>query len=119
MAGSATSIVKRSFVPVAVLTIEGDDPQVAPMMVEAEGCVIGRSSIHGAVLRDSSVSRAHARLEVRQGEFWIVDLGSSNGTIVNGFLVSQCQLKSGDRILLGETTLVFDKRLRLAGYQIG
>ncbi|HEY0544233.1 MAG TPA: FHA domain-containing protein [Pyrinomonadaceae bacterium] len=54
---------------------------------------------------DSNVSRYHAELEVRGAEFWIIDLGSSNGTTVNNAPVEfEVALKDGDVILIGGST---------------
>ncbi|MGB7210464.1 MAG: FHA domain-containing protein [Pyrinomonadaceae bacterium] len=59
---------------------------------------------------DSNVSRYHAEIEARGNEFCLIDLGSSNGTTINGTKVSgETYLKAGDRIMLGGTSeIVFD-----------
>ncbi len=59
---------------------------------------------------DSNVSRFHAEIEARGEEFCLIDLGSSNGTTVNGTKVTgDTYLKTGDRILLGGSSeIVFD-----------
>ena len=59
---------------------------------------------------DSNVSRFHAEIEARGNEFCLIDLGSSNGTTVNGTKVTgETYLKTGDRILLGGSSeIVFD-----------
>ncbi len=54
---------------------------------------------------DSNVSRYHAEIEWRDGDFWLIDLGSSNGTTLNGEAVKgDRKLKDGDEILLGGTS---------------
>jgi hypothetical protein len=54
---------------------------------------------------DSNVSRYHAEIEWRDGDFWLIDLGSSNGTTLNGETVKgDKKLKNGDEILLGGTS---------------
>lgn len=54
---------------------------------------------------DSNVSRYHAEIEWRGGDFWLIDLGSSNGTTVNGEAVAgDVRLNDGDEILLGGTS---------------
>lgn len=60
---------------------------------------------------DSNVSRFHAEIEGRDGEFCLIDLNSSNGTTVNGVAVSgEVFLKPGDVIVLGgSSTIVFDR----------
>jgi hypothetical protein len=63
--------------------------------------VIGRSDPAQIVLDDSGVSRRHARLEKRSDGWWIQDLGSTNGTFVNGRKITEQRLRLGDRIQLG------------------
>jgi pSer/pThr/pTyr-binding forkhead associated (FHA) protein len=53
------------------------------------------------------VSRHHAELRVEDGEVVLVDLGSTNGTFVNGQPVRRVLLTDGTRVTLGRTTLVF------------
>lgn len=66
---------------------------------------IGRASDNSISLsNDSNISRYHAEIEERDGEFWLVELGSSNGTTLNGEAVTSAAeklLKDGDVILLG------------------
>jgi hypothetical protein len=57
--------------------------------------------------RDSNVSRYHAEIEVRGGELCLIDLGSSNGTTVNGQKVTgDVYLKNGDEIVLGGSSCI-------------
>lgn len=67
---------------------------------------IGRDPAHcDILLEDDSVSRQHAALELDpQGEATIVDLRSSNGTFVNGEVVTRRELRDGDRIGFGSGT---------------
>jgi Protein of unknown function (DUF3662)/FHA domain len=68
---------------------------------------VGRLSTNDIVLGDANVSRRHAELR-RDGDGWIVtDLGSTNGSLVNGRPATQQQLKDGDRLTFGSTDLVF------------
>lgn len=53
-------------------------------LVEDRPCTIGRSSKSDVVLGENPVSRNHARIEFREGRFWIEDLGSTNGTRLRG-----------------------------------
>ena len=59
---------------------------------------------------DSNVSRYHAEIESRGSEFCLIDLGSSNGTTVNGTKVTgETYLKPGDKIVLGGSSeLIFE-----------
>lgn len=63
-------------------------------------CLIGRSSICQVILTDTCISRRHTLIQQQnEVEFWLVDLGSSNGTKLNGRRLSQpCRLKPGDSI---------------------
>jgi hypothetical protein len=67
--------------------------------------MIGRSSDCDVVLADAHASRRHARLEVRGGVLVLADLGSTNGTRVNGHRVREVVLGVGDRIEIGQTVL--------------
>ncbi len=67
--------------------------------------VIGRSSELDMVLVEDMVSRKHAKIQVANGAITIEDLGSTNGTFVNGEKVKQARLKEGDRILIGTSIL--------------
>ncbi len=62
---------------------------------------IGRSSELDVVLVEDMVSRRHSKITVRGGELFIQDLGSTNGTFVNGEKVQHARLQEGDRILVG------------------
>src|SRR3712207_855247 len=78
--------------------------------------VIGRSSELDMVLVEDMVSRKHARIMVNGiGQISIEDLGSTNGTFVNGEKVKQATLKEGDRILIGTSIL----KLILQGAGVG
>jgi pSer/pThr/pTyr-binding forkhead associated (FHA) protein len=67
--------------------------------------VIGRSSELDMVLVEDMVSRKHAKIMISAGNITIEDLGSTNGTFVNGEKVKQARLKEGDRILIGTSIL--------------
>ena len=67
--------------------------------------VIGRSSDLDMVLIEDMVSRKHAKLHIGQSGLTISDLGSTNGTFVNGEKVKTAKLKEGDRILIGTSIL--------------
>ena len=78
--------------------------------VTGEQTTIGRDSSNDLVLSsDVEVSRQHARLRVESGKFIIYDLGSANGTHLNGEDVQKAILDDGDTIRIGETELVFKK----------
>lgn len=68
---------------------------------------IGRALDNDVVVDSAEVSRHHARVEHRDGGFWIVDLGSTNGTSVNGGQIDEHELQHGDRMTLGNVVLEF------------
>ncbi|HYL07862.1 MAG TPA: FHA domain-containing protein [Candidatus Udaeobacter sp.] len=68
---------------------------------------LGRSPDNDVILRDPATSGHHARLERRGEQFWIVDLGSTNGTFVNGEAVQEKQLNTGDRLTIGQNAVHF------------
>lgn len=70
--------------------------------------VIGRMSTSDVVLSDPNVSRRHAELRRDGGTWRIIDLGSTNGTLVNGKLAREHQLRHGDRLTFGTSSLVFE-----------
>ncbi|PZR16621.1 MAG: hypothetical protein DI536_05535 [Archangium gephyra] len=67
--------------------------------------IIGRSSELDIVLVEDMVSRKHAKITLTGGKITIEDLGSTNGTFVNGEKVKTSRLKEGDRILVGTSIL--------------
>src|SRR5687768_6433391 len=69
--------------------------------------VIGRGTEADVRLTDTGVSRKHAELRLQDGTVSVVDLGSTNGTTVNGRPIDTARLHDGDRIGLGTSVLVF------------
>ena len=68
---------------------------------------MGRSPDNDVILRDPATSGHHARLERRGEAFWVVDLGSTNGTFVNGESIQEKQLDHGDRVTIGQNSIHF------------
>jgi len=71
--------------------------------------MLGRSSACDVPLDDVSASRRHAEIRRRAGKTVLVDLDSTNGTLVNGRRVREAPLRAGDRITIGTTTIVFER----------
>ena len=79
-------------------------------VVGAAGASIGRTAPADIVLADSEVSRAHCRLTLDNGILTVADLGSTNGTFVNGERVEgRRQLHRGDLVQIGDTELRFER----------
>ncbi len=78
----------------------GEFPLVADKTV-----FVGRSSDLDMVLVEDMVSRKHAGIHVQGDQVWIEDLGSTNGTFVNGEKIKRARLKEGDRVLIGTSIL--------------
>jgi pSer/pThr/pTyr-binding forkhead associated (FHA) protein len=74
-------------------------------LIEGQEIVIGRSSDLDMVLVEEMVSRRHARIVLEEGVISIEDLGSTNGTFVNGEKIQRGVLKENDRILIGTSIL--------------
>jgi len=70
---------------------------------------IGRAEDNDVTLEDAMVSKNHCRIITQGDNYLVEDLGSSNGTIVNGQQVNTYMLQDGDKLFLGDTTLTFRK----------
>jgi pSer/pThr/pTyr-binding forkhead associated (FHA) protein len=92
-----------------LVVVKGKD-RGASLSLGADGVhTIGRSEGQSLRLKgDKKVSTSHARITVSGGEkFHLEDLGSTNGTYVNGERVHAAPLRSGDRVKIGHTLLIF------------
>jgi hypothetical protein len=69
--------------------------------------VIGRSPECELALEDTGVSRRHAEIRLGSDGVTLTDLGSTNGTSVNGKPIGSRELVDGDRVVVGTTTLIF------------
>jgi hypothetical protein len=78
------------------------------VQIGTEPLVIGRLPECGVVLADSNVSRRHAELRRSGDTVVLTDLGSTNGTRVNGAPVRERVLVSGDEVSVGSTRLIFE-----------
>jgi hypothetical protein len=79
------------------------------VVVGPAGVVLGRSRQSDVVLQDPNVSRRHAEIRPRGGSWVLTDLGSTNGSRINGRTIDRPEvLKPGDEIELGTTVLEFE-----------
>src|SRR5205085_8469480 len=80
------------------------------IIVGSGGATLGRSRQCDVVVDDPNVSRTHAELRPRGGSWVLTDLGSTNGSRVNGRMVSgPTVVKSGDEIELGTAVMKFEQ----------
>lgn len=123
LSGESTRIEESDLIAEQSTAIIEESPRLPFLFVEAgkdlgkeyalqEGeTSIGRGIDNDVILSDVSVSRRHVRVQRQGGQFTLRDLGSGNGTQLNGRRAHVEQLADGDRIELGETVLV----LRIPG----
>jgi hypothetical protein len=75
--------------------------------LEAADITIGRDAANGVAINDAEVSRKHAQLSLHGASYVIQDLGSTNGTFVNGQRISTTQvLNAGDTVSFGENIVL-------------
>ena len=80
-----------------------------PIPLEREEVIMGRALEADVRVNDTQVSRQHARIEsTEDGEYFVKDLDSRNGTFLNGRRIRREKLENGDKITIGETILRFD-----------
>ncbi len=87
-----------------------DQGRAATLTIPDSGVTIGRQVGNVLVLKDHNVSRFHAAIEFRRGLLGVRDLGSRNGTFVNGEKINDKgkRLKNGDTVSVGNTKLLID-----------
>lgn len=68
---------------------------------------VGRARDNDIVIENLSVSRNHARIKKQDGKFFLTDMNSANGTLVNGVRVSKAEITHNDQLTVGKHTLVF------------
>jgi predicted Zn finger-like uncharacterized protein len=127
MRGAEAAAWDRDAGKSAVLEDESNLPQLAPLpthrryslavimganagqiyTVTKPRTVLGRGTESDIQLQDSEVSRKHAMLEIRGDEAMVVDMGSTNGTYVDGVRVQKASIFSNQEFSLGTTTLMF------------
>ena len=116
----APTVVYRTsaVAPVAAPPVPEPEPEVVTLTVAGQThslskarVVLGRSREADVRVADESISRRHAEIRHEDGAYWLVDLGSMNGSRVNGKRVDRERLDDGDRITIGSTEIVFGRSL--------
>lgn len=96
---------------IAELVVEGE-----PQRLEGPGpWNIGRSQDNDVVISDPNVSRRHARILRADNGFIVEDLGSTNGTLLDGAPIDRERIESGDELTFGQTTARFVRRIDAPG----
>jgi len=96
MASQFQLIMRSGPTPGAAFTLEGDQ------------LTIGRDSVNEIVINDAEISRRHARLTFQGGKYVLEDLGSTNGSRINGVRITSQELREGDDVSFGNTHLRFE-----------
>ncbi len=88
----------------AILMVKGGPDQGSSIALSAGMKVIGRATLNDVVVESPSISRQHAAIRGDADGYWLADLGSRNGTWVNGERLGSepRKLRNMDRIALGE-----------------
>lgn len=108
--GGATEILDDIFMPSIVLS-GVKTPEKIDFVINKEEFVIGKKadSVDGLLAFSNAISRIHCKIIYADGRYFIVDLGSANGTYVNGVRINsnqQTPIKQGDRIRLANNDFI-------------
>ena len=94
--------------PAATLVVRQGAQAGMSFPITGNQAIIGREEGSDIVLQDPESSRRHSRVSWQGGRYVVEDLGSTNGTFVNGVQITAPQvLNSGDSIGIGQTAMVF------------
>jgi hypothetical protein len=105
---TAVFTLPQARAPRAVLRVTDPDGHAREFAIEAGVMTIGRADDNDLVARDLRVSRHHGRIVGRRGTLVYLDLGSTNGSKVNGEAVAEVVLGVGDRLEVGDTAIVVE-----------
>jgi signal transduction histidine kinase len=93
----------------SLFVIQGSD-QGKRFDLAGRPVALGRDGSNPVRLHDNEVSRRHAEVRAADsGGYRVVDLGSANGTFVNGRQIDQSPLRSGDQLRVGQTVMLFNE----------
>ena len=90
----------------SLFVIQGRD-QGTRFRLDGNTVTFGRGTSNAVQLHDTEISREHAEFSRRGYLYFLRDLGSSNGTFVNGKQIKEHELASGDQLQLGRTLLLY------------
>lgn len=88
----------------------GRTPRVGERFALRSANLLGRDAGNDIPLPDEAASARHAKLEAEDGAWWVEDLGSTNGTLVNGARIERRErLRPGDEIGIGRVVLRLER----------
>lgn len=100
----------RAFGTLIVERNPGTSPRVGERFALRGVNAIGRDAGNDIALPDEAASARHAKLEAEDGGWWIEDLGSTNGTLVNGARIEgRARIRPGDEIGVGRVLLRLER----------
>lgn len=85
------------------LTLGGMNSDDVRIVEFSDKATLGRRSTNSVVISDNAVSGEHCRLTYSDGKVIVEDMGSTNGTILNGEKITVSEIKNGDVLILGKT----------------
>src|ERR1700690_2069293 len=108
--GRGTCNIRGVQVTMAEIEVRTSSGPRGRVQLSGSRLVIGRSEDSDVFLPDSRLSRRHAEIEQRGEGCFVIDLGSTNGTFLNGVRVQgESRLHNGDTITVGESRLIFSE----------
>jgi Protein of unknown function (DUF3662)/FHA domain len=114
----AHTMVYRAEPAATVIAAPAQEPEPEEVLFTIDGkvrtsskerTVLGRSRQSDVYVTDANVSRRHAEVVRTGAEYWLVDLGSTNGTLLNGERIERGRLRDGDVITIGSTEILFGR----------
>jgi pSer/pThr/pTyr-binding forkhead associated (FHA) protein len=103
----SATLAREYKVPSIQLEIKADDQQHLLRLFTQPEVIVGRDPISDVPLNDKAVSARHARLSFHDAQWWVDDLGSTNGTRLNREQVQGATvLTSGDEVGCGSVSLI-------------
>ncbi len=87
------------------LIIDGEEAET--VFLGPDRVTIGRLESNEISVPDPGISRHHADIHLEDRRFILTDLGTTNGTFLNGKRIAEAELKDGDRISIGKVSLIF------------
>lgn len=107
--GTSSYVAPRPSLPNAALAVRAPGRPVERVPIRSGTVRVGRAVDNDIVLPDERVSRHHGQFGVRLGTLVYRDLGSTNGSLLNGNLVTEIALGPGDVLQLGSSTLAIEQ----------